>query len=318
MQWSNELTDELFKPSRKKFKRRRVISLFVDHIWATDLLDLQRYARVNKGYRYILVVVDVFSKYAWLRALKTKKGNEVSSALKDIIKNSSSPPKFLWSDRGFEYLNTFVKKLLKHYGIHHYFTYNTEKCVIAERFNRTIRTWLEKYFETSRHTVWYNILSDLEKRYNNSKHRSIGLTPIQARLDENYMSVLNKLNFPDKRNDIVASFKIGDRVRISTNKDIFEKKTATKNWSKEVFVVDAIKKTVPLTYILKDLNGEIIEGSFYKEELQKTKIKNDLHRVEKILDRKTVNGIKMVKVKWDGYNSSFNSWIPEKDVVTEG
>ena len=115
MQWSNELTDELFKPSRKKFKRRRVISLFVDHIWATDLLDLQRYARVNKGYRYILVVVDVFSKYAWLRALKTKKGNEVSSALKDIIKNSSSPPKFLWSDRGFEYLNTFVKKLLKHY-----------------------------------------------------------------------------------------------------------------------------------------------------------------------------------------------------------
>ena len=110
MQWSNDLTNELFKPSRKKFQRRRVVSLFVDHIWATDLLDLQRYSRVNKGYKYILVVVDVFSKYAWLKALKTKKGVEVAKAFKEIIRNSNNniPPKFLWSDRGTEYYNTFV------------------------------------------------------------------------------------------------------------------------------------------------------------------------------------------------------------------
>ena len=183
MQWSNDLTNELFKPSRKKFQRRRVVSLFVDHIWATDLLDLQRYSRVNKGYKYILVVVDVFSKYAWLKALKTKKGVVVAKAFKEIIRNSNNniPPKFLWSDRGTEYYNTFVKQVLRQYGIHHYSTYNTEKCVIAERFNRTIRSWLEKYFDTNEHTVWYNILDRLEEKYNSTVHRSIGLPPIIAR-----------------------------------------------------------------------------------------------------------------------------------------
>ena len=285
MQWSNDLTNELFKPSRKKFQRRRVVSLFVDHIWATDLLDLQRYSRVNKGYKYILVVVDVFSKYAWLKALKTKKGVEVAKAFKEIIRNSNNniPPKFLWSDRGTEYYNTFVKQVLRQYGIHHYSTYNTEKCVIAERFNRTIRSWLEKYFDANEHTVWYNILDRLEEKYNSTVHRSIGLPPIKARLAENYTRVLDKLNFPDKRKSTEkAPFKIGDRVRVSSNKDIFEKPTARKNWTEEIFIVDSIKKTVPLTYILKDLHGEIIQGSFYKEELQKTTINgNDFYRIEK-------------------------------------
>ena len=320
MKWSSNLTKELFKQNKNKFKRRRVECLFVDQFWATDLLDLQKFAKTNKGYKYILVVIDCFSKFAWLRPLKTKQGNEVAKALEDIIQsNDNKSPYALWSDRGKEYYNSSVKKILDEHNIIHYSTFNTEKVTIAERFNRTIVHWLYLYFDTNGTNVWYNILNDLENRYNKDhKHRSIGMSPVNARLPSNYQRVLNKLNFPDKRkNKEKASFRIGDKVRISTSLNIFDKKSASKKWTEELFEIDGIRKTVPITYTIKDLNGEKIKGTFYKEELQKTLIKNNIYRIEKILAHKTVKGQKKLLIRWKGYNASFDSWVPKQDVETK-
>ena len=109
-------------------------------------------------------------------------------------------------------------------------------------------------------------------------------------------------------NEKDPKFKVGDHVRISKYKNIFAKRY-TPNWSEEVFVISKIKKTVPQTYVINDLNGEEIIGTFYEKELQKTNQKE--FRIEKVIKRK---GNKLY-VKWKGYDDSFNSWIDKRDLV---
>ena len=103
-------------------------------------------------------------------------------------------------------------------------------------------------------------------------------------------------------------FKVGDHFRISKYKTIFAK-GYTQNWSEKVFIISKIKNTVPQTYVITDLNGEPITGSFYEKELQKTNQKE--FRIEKVLKRK---GDKLY-VKWKGYDNRFNSWIDKKDLI---
>ena len=96
--WKKQLTQELLKPKRRKFRRRKVFAGNVDSIWTADLLDIHQYARQNKGYKFILVVLDIFSRYAWARPLKNKSGKEVANAFEDIIEGDGSRPKKLWTD----------------------------------------------------------------------------------------------------------------------------------------------------------------------------------------------------------------------------
>ena len=103
-------------------------------------------------------------------------------------------------------------------------------------------------------------------------------------------------------------FKVGDHVRISKHKNIFAKGYAP-NCPEEIFIVTKIKNTVPWTYVINDLNGEEITGSFYEKELQKTNQKE--FRIEKIIKRKG----KKLHVKWKRYDNSFNSWINKKDIA---
>ena len=116
-EWTNELTDELHKPVRRKFRKRRVFAKDVDSIWAADLVDMQYYARTNQGYKYILMVIDVFSKYGWAIPLKTKKGIEVANAFADLWKKQS-PPHMLWTDKGKEFINKDMTTLLKKHNVH--------------------------------------------------------------------------------------------------------------------------------------------------------------------------------------------------------
>ena len=267
--WKKQLTKELLKPNLKRFPRRSVFSPTVDAIWSGDLLDIHQYARVNRNYTFILVLVDVFSKYAWAKPLKKKEGIEVARALEEVFATSKRIPKKLWADRGTEFYNVNVKNVLKRHNVEIYSTYNDPKSVIAERFIRTLRGKIESNYILTQSTVWYDILPELIREYNTTRHTSIKMTPEEASKPRNHQKVFNALYNKKKKVQQPPTFHTGDKVRISVSKRLFEK-GSTSNWSEEIFeITDVIRTTNPIVYKIKDLADEEIEGSFYKEQLQK-------------------------------------------------
>ena len=163
-----------------------------------------------------------------------------------------------------------------------------------------------KYFSANNTKKYIDILDDLIEKYNNTYHRSIGRTPVDARKPSSYQYVFKKLY--TKKVIQKPKFKIGDKVRISKKKKQFEK-GFTPNWTEEIFTISDVKDTNPPTYHIQDLKGESVKGSFYEAELQKST--QDVFRIEKVIKKRTrKNGEKEVYVKWTGYSSDFNSWIP--------
>ena len=316
---SEELAEELHKPVRKHFKKRRVISKHVDDIWAADLVDMQYYSRTNKGYKYILMVIDVFSKYGWAEPLKNKTGVEIIRAFAKIWDSKQKPPKYLWTDKGKEFDNKPFRDLLEKKKVHLYWTENEEKSSVVERWNRTIKSRMWKYFTKNRRGVYVDVLPSIIEKYNNTYHRAIKCTPSDARKPSNYEHVFNAL-YNNKNLNTTSlrpppKFKIGDHVRISKLKRKFEK-GYTANWTEEVFTIEKVQATIPYTYKLKDTRNETIQGTFYEPELQLTR--QTSFRIEKVLKRRTTrDGKREIYVKWLGYSPAFNQWIPETDIDDE-
>ena len=314
IEWSNALADELHKPIKRKFQKRLVFAKNVDEIWAADLVDMQSFAKFNNGYKYILMAIDVFSKYGWAVPIKTKSGIAVADALKKILRDSK--PAMLWTDKGKEFYNISVARLLKKNGIKLYSTENEEKASVVERWNRTIKTLMWKYFSANNTNRYIDILEKLIEKYNDTKHRTIGCTPRIARQPSSYERVFKKLyekQSKERRQNIIPHFQIGDTVRISKKKKTFEK-GFTPNWTEELFTIRKVKETKPPTYTIQDFNGDPIEGSFYGAELQKST--QDVYRIDKVLKQRTrkSDGEKEALVKWKGYDNKFNSWVPLKDL----
>ena len=184
-------------------------------------------------------------------------------------------------------------KWLQDHDIVLYSTHNEGKSVVAERFIRTLKSKIYKYMTSISKNVYIDKLDDIVNEYNNTYHATIKIKPIDVK-DNTYINTNKEINNKDPK------FKVGDRVRISEYKNIFAK-GYTPNWSEEVFVIKKVKNTVPLTYVINDLNGEEITGTFYEKELQKTN--QEEFRIEKVIKRK---GNK-IYVKWKGYDNSFNS-----------
>ena len=301
------LSEELHKPKRKNYPRRRIIVNHIDEIFAADLVEMQKFAKLNKGYRYLITCIDIFSKFACVIPLKDKKGITIKNALEKIFKERK--PKFLWTDRGTEFYNKQVQDLLNENNIKLYSTNNSEiKSAVIERFNRTFKNMMYKKFTENNNTIFYNILDELVNNYNNKYHSTIKMSPIEASKKTNEKKIKNIYNFEKTRK--LGKFKIGDRVRISLEKNIFKKSYET-NWSQEIFVIYDIKYSNIPYYYLKDLNNEKLQGTFYEQELQKTK-QDNLYIIEKVL--KTDKD--KIYVKWKGYDNSFNSWI-NKNTVTK-
>jgi len=124
--WQEKLADKLHKPIKRNFARRRVIVNHIDEIWCSDLVEMQQFSKWNKGYRCLLMVLDVFSKYGWIVALKDKKGETVTQAFETIFKEVRKP-EYLWTDKGKEYYNKHFKNLLDKNKITLYSTKNEEK-----------------------------------------------------------------------------------------------------------------------------------------------------------------------------------------------
>ena len=299
------LANEIHKPTYKPKEYRKVISYFPNDLWSADLVDMQSLEKQNNGYKYILTVIDIYSRYAWAIKLKTKTGKETSEAFQSIIKQTGKKPINLWVDQGKEFFNIHVKKVLN--GVNLYSTYGIAKAAYIERFNRTLKGIMYKLFTIKQNRRWIDILENIITQYNNKKHSSTGLKPKELYSEKT--KIPNEVEIlPDKK----PKFLVNDRVRISYKRRETFDKAYLPNWTYEIFTISEIKQSNPWTYKIKDWQNEEIEGSFYESELQKTKQKKDVYLVEKILQKKTVKGKKMVLVKWLGYTEP--TWQPEENV----
>ena len=175
-----------------------------------------------------------------------------------IIKQSNRKPNKIWVDQGSEFYNCVFKKWLSDNDIIMYSTFNEGKSVVAERFIRTLKNKLYKHMTSIGKNVYYDVLDDIVNEYNNTKHSTIKMKPIDVGD--------NKRVYIDEHKEKDSRFKVGDRVRMSEFKNIFAE-GYTPNWSTVIFIINKINDTVPYTYNLKDSNGEEIMGSFYDREL---------------------------------------------------
>ena len=298
--WNEELADELHAPVKRKFKRRRVVSYGVDDVWSCDLVEMQEWKKQNKGYRYMLNVIDVHSKYAWSVPLKDKTGKTVLGAFKQIVNSSGRKPDHIWVDEGKEFYNKDMDEWIKENNINRYSTHGEHKSAVVERFNRTLKTIMWKRFTAENTRNWIDMLDKLLLQYNNKKHSTIKMTPTEA----------SQMHDPVELKE-QSKFSVGDQVRISRIKGIFEKGYLP-NWSEALYTVHEVKRTDPITYILEDMTGDIITGGFYTEELQKSN--QEVFRIEKVMRKKKINGIEHGLVKWLGYDKKFNEWKPMAEI----
>ena len=193
--------------------------------------------------------------------LKDKKGVSTVNAFQSIFKKSNKKANKIWVDKGSEFYNNSFKKWQQDNDIVIYSTHNEGKSVVAERFIRTLINKIYKYLTSISKNVYIDKLDAIVNEYNNTYHRTIKIKPIDVK-GNTYNNIRKEVNDKDPK------FKFEDHVRISKYKNIFAK-GYTPNWSEEIFVIKGIKNTVPWTYIINDLNGEEIIGTFYEKELQK-------------------------------------------------
>ena len=248
---------------RGKHATRRVMVRGIDAQWQADLVDMRSFAGVNKGTNYILTVIDCFSKHAWAVPIKRKTGSEITQAFKKIFRDRC--PQKLHTDRGSEFISKETQALLKSKNVHWFATENLTKAQIVERFNRTLKDRMYKYFTANKTRQWLTALPKLIDNYNTSHHSSIKMTPVKASKKENETDVWHNL-YGDVEPKDKPRFKAGDKVRIFRERGRF-KRGYTPNYTTEIFIITKVLPTNPPTYRIQDLEGEEVSGAFYKEEL---------------------------------------------------
>lgn len=293
-----QFAKEVMKPLRRPAEFKQVISDGVDDIWAMDLADMYEWENENNGYKFILVVVDVFSRYAWCKPLKNKNANEVWDVFYSIVRTGVKPNK-IWVDKGTEFYNKLWTKKLEELGIQRYSTFGGEyKVSIAERFIRTIKTKLWYQFVVRGSHKWIDILQPEVDTYNKTIHSTIEMTPLEAREPRNANGLYGLIQeMPLGK----PKYKLNQWVRIARIKGRFEKGFHA-NFSAEIFKIAGINLNKPVMYQVADYDGKLIDGSFYEEEL--TPVKNpDYFPVEEVLQRRG----RKVLVKYMGYKEP--QWI---------
>lgn len=259
-------TYTLHKTTKRKFPRSRFISKNIDDNWQADLVEISN-PQDNKSYKYLLMVIDVLSKYGWIRKLKDKKPKSIIYALNDIFVKDKRHPKIFTTDAGTEFVNIHLKRFLMQNNIKHFIARNTEvKAAVVERWNRTIKEKLSKYMTANNTSRFINIIENVVDAYNNSLHSRTKFKPVDV-TSKNQKDVYYNL-YKTQIIPINNQLKIGDQVRIQKIKNKFEKGYKP-NWTKEIFRIEKILNTIPYPrYILSDNNKESLIGSFYPQELQ--------------------------------------------------
>ena len=201
---NSQLANEFHKLIVRKFKKRKVYSSFKDNIWGVDLADMQLISKRNKRIKYLLCVIDLFSKYASVVPLKDKKRMSIVNAFQSILKKSNRKPNKIWVDQGSELYNNVFKKWFKDNDINMYSAYNEGKSVVAEIFIRTLKNKIYKHMTSILKNVYFDILDDTVNKYN-TYHKTIKMKPVDFG-DDSFDEYNEESNEKDPK------FKVGDHV----------------------------------------------------------------------------------------------------------
>ena len=303
----------------KRFKRPRVIVSSKFQQVDSDTASMIGYKKDNRGVGYILIVIDILSRYLYAAPLKRLRGVDVKKGLQFIFKKMGRYPQSMRSDLGSEYKGKDLKTFYKDKNINHFTTRNEVKANYAERVIQTIKSRIERYFDHRQlDHKWIDQLQHFVDSYNHTFHSSIHMTPAEALKTSDcvlfktqYSPLLSTKPFTIQK----FKLKVGDKVRMSMLKSKFEK-AYDRNFTTEIFEVNSRKRTDGIPqYTLKDYNENVLEGIFYQPELQKVLVDdNSTYKIEKIIRKRKRGGVKQVLVKWLHWPKKFNSWINENEV----
>ena len=253
------------KPPKKYYPTNKTDVYYIDDIWSLDILDLKDYGpENNRGYRYVLVTIDNFSKFGWTIPLKNKNAQTIKDSFENILISSKRKPNLIESDRGKEFYNNIFQDFLNKNNIRLYSRNSSYGAVFAERFNRTIRDLLKKIVFEQGDAKWIDILPTITEQYNNRRHTSTKLSPKDASLRKNEGYVYK--NLLDKRKKVNPKFQINDLVRTADLKKTFSKGDTT-NWSYKLYkITEIINDTIP-SYKIDNLIERYNESLLKKTEL---------------------------------------------------
>ncbi|MEW8547849.1 MAG: DDE-type integrase/transposase/recombinase [Candidatus Thiodiazotropha sp.] len=282
-------------------------------MWDTDLADVSNLKSHNDGYIFLLVIIDDFSRKAWVTPLKDKKASSIIKAFKPIIEKEK--PVIIRSDRGSEFKNRYFSKFCKENDIIHVGSLSNNKASFAESFIGKLKNIMYRYFESKLTYKYLDVLQDLVHAYNKRPHSSLyGMSPNEINEDTQYIIWQRMYAKPAKRKfkKLKYKYKIGQKVRLTHLKRPFDRGYEQK-WTEEIFIVSHryTRNGIPV-YKVTEISSEPITGTFYTAELQAVdKDDQSLYKIEKILKRRTVKGQKQILVHWLGYPKSYDSWIPD-------
>jgi len=315
----------LHRPIRRKFPRLHYNVTNIDDLWEADLIELRNLKSHNDGFSYLLVVIDVLSKYAWVEPLRDKTSERVVEAFQRVLARSEGRvPVYLQTDKGKEFIARGMQKFLEENGIRFRVARNPDiKAAIVERFNRTLKERMWRYFTHKNTRRYVDVLQDIVRAYNLTRHSSTKMQPAivtreNARIARENISRRWKRDTREKRRrGKRAKYRVGDLVRISRAKAVFEKGYEAR-WSEEIFRIRRVLDwRKPLVYELCDLADEVIDGIFYEEELARVEknLQNEEFIVDRVLKSRGRGNNKQLLVSWRGYPAKFNSWIPASDLT---
>lgn len=302
------LSHTLHKPRRRRFPTSPTLVFGPDEQWQMDLVDMQKLKRWNGGHKYLLTVIDVFSKRAWAEPLRSKSGPDMVRAL-DRLAQTLYPfqPLRVQTDEGKEFYNKWVQAWFKNKGWHHFSTAGDAKAAVVERWHRTLKERMYRYFTAHNTLKYVDVLKDLIDEYNRTPHRSLGMAPVEV-TEQNAPALFERLYGKFlKRGKVRKILRVGDRVRLNKKHKAFGKGYLP-GWTEEVFQVSSVDRHLrPITYKIQEWDNTPVKGTFYAQDLQKVNVSDDdLFRVEKILKRQKGRML----VRWKGWPAKYDSWIP--------
>ena len=283
----------------------------------TTFFTAERLVEANNGYAYLLCVIDVFTKMAWVYPMRNVDCKTTISCLKDVFEKCGELPEKIQTDKGSEFKCKPFQDLMKEHRIEHYFSTSDRKCAVVERFNLTIQQLLYKLMANYHTYAWTNLLSHAMQIYLNRKHKTIQMSPHDAEKEENQKKIKKMYSIKyekaehDKRE---SKFKVGETVRIWLKRTTFHR-GYYENYTREYFKIDKVLDNLPvIRYKLKDILNENIEGTFFEDELVSYTPTNDVYNIEKIIQTRGKGKNKQHLVKWEGWPSKFNSWVPDNEL----
>jgi hypothetical protein len=284
-----------------------------------DTVEVSQLASSNDGVKHLLVCIDCFSRYLWVRVLKTKKSGEVIAALESIFDSMGDLPAQILCDRGTEIKNAAMRAFLHRRGVKMLHTFSEVKAGIVERCNRSLQNLIYRSMTDRQSRRFVDVLQDVVESYNSRPHRSIdGLTPAEGELDRNKVRVVSALraHYAKAITPRVAKFKVGDLVRIKAGHGQVFARGYDETFTSEIFKVTGIntRMGVLMYHVSSDDTGEVVDGGLYSNELALVG-KDHPFKVEKVLKRRTVRGQPQIFVKWMHYSDRHNSWIPAANVA---